>query len=415
METQVFSRRAVLIGGCVAGGALLAGRRVFGQKTRPTDLVTRPEIRSLDGAALEKFRVAFQKLKDKDGKGGYQQLAGIHGYPDNKCKHYNDLFLAWHRAYLSAFEKALRAIDPTVSLPYWDWTSEDSIKEGLPRAFAERQCMIGGKKVDNPLYSAYNPRTKTQTRRAPDDPFALQSIADKVQATFSFATYPDFNIKLEVPPHDDLHAWVGGDMSRQIDAAFDPVFWAHHANVDRQWAQWQAGVNNDDPSPQLMKQPLDPFGVTVGGVIDYKTKLGYQYDKAPPMPPAVLLELSEGPVLKVKELKVLAGGRRVFLYVHGLRPSDDSFFIHVFVNQPKADSKTALQGNPAYAGSFGIFAGGKGHAHQPPPRNLRALDITEALRKAKGAVSVTLVASDSERKAVPVSKLPFKGVSVQSE
>ena len=29
-------------------------------------------------------------------------------------------------------------------------------------------------------------------------------------------------------------------------AAFDPVFWVHHANIDRNWAEWQdvQGIGN---------------------------------------------------------------------------------------------------------------------------------------------------------------------------
>lgn len=32
-------------------------------------------------------------------------------------------------------------------------------------------------------------------------------------------------------------------MSIQEYAAFDPIFWVHHANVDRLWASWQRLVS----------------------------------------------------------------------------------------------------------------------------------------------------------------------------
>ena len=30
-------------------------------------------------------------------------------------------FLPWHRAYLIQFERALRSVDDSLSIPYWDW------------------------------------------------------------------------------------------------------------------------------------------------------------------------------------------------------------------------------------------------------------------------------------------------------
>ncbi|KAG8819755.1 hypothetical protein FRC17_010343 [Serendipita sp. 399] len=42
--------------------------------------------------------------------------------------------------------------------------------------------------------------------------------------------------------HGTIHRWVGDDghMSEADYAAFDPIFWLHHCNVDRLFALWQA-------------------------------------------------------------------------------------------------------------------------------------------------------------------------------
>jgi tyrosinase len=43
--------------------------------------------------------------------------------------------------------------------------------------------------------------------------------------------------------HNAIHALVGsngGTMLDQYVSAFDPIFWLHHANVDRIFALWQA-------------------------------------------------------------------------------------------------------------------------------------------------------------------------------
>ena len=42
----------------------------------------------------------------------------------NQCQHGWEEFLSWHRAYLYGFEKALQDIDPSVTLPYWDWAAD---------------------------------------------------------------------------------------------------------------------------------------------------------------------------------------------------------------------------------------------------------------------------------------------------
>jgi tyrosinase len=66
-----------------------------------------------------------------------------------------------------------------------------------------------------------------------------------------------------VPTHNAGHLFIGGHMSGGFSPN-DPVFWFHHANVDRIWANWQAnrltavpGSNPEDhwPSPA----DLSPF------------------------------------------------------------------------------------------------------------------------------------------------------------
>ncbi|WP_420903229.1 tyrosinase family protein [Streptomyces clavuligerus] len=36
--------------------------------------------------------------------------------------HFGPSFLPWHRKYLIDFERELKKIDASVSIPYWDWT-----------------------------------------------------------------------------------------------------------------------------------------------------------------------------------------------------------------------------------------------------------------------------------------------------
>ena len=49
------------------------------------------------------------------------------GIPIN-MGHQNSAFCPWHRYYLLQFEQALQAVDPSVTLPYWDWTDHTSVQ-----------------------------------------------------------------------------------------------------------------------------------------------------------------------------------------------------------------------------------------------------------------------------------------------
>lgn len=39
--------------------------------------------------------------------------------------------------------------------------------------------------------------------------------------------------------HNRIHAWVGGTMAGVPIAPIDPLFFLHHCNIDRLWAEWQ--------------------------------------------------------------------------------------------------------------------------------------------------------------------------------
>ena len=57
----------------------------------------------------------------------------------------------------------------------------------------------------------------------------------------------------------------------------DPLFWLHHANIGRDWAEWQKNNPGQDP-PNVTEtfQPKPLFGVKVSSVLEIKT-LGYRY------------------------------------------------------------------------------------------------------------------------------------------
>ena len=80
--------------------------------------------------------------------------------------------------------------------------------------------------------------------------------------------------------HDNIHNWVGGEMSNPAWAAYDPIFWSHHCMVDRVFYLWQIQPSNASFAwdPQQLSSALSVPGTTftVADILDI-TKLGYGY------------------------------------------------------------------------------------------------------------------------------------------
>jgi tyrosinase len=201
------------------------------------------------------------------------------------CKHHNSLFLPWHRAYLYLFEKSLQDLVPDITLPWWDWTSGESHAQGIPSSYtataANNPLRRGRVAIEQPyvamlrqtpglLSAGSNPTTV----RDPDIPTNLPRNAT-ISSILDAPTFLDFSTRLE-NVHDAVHVWVGGSMSQIPIAAFDPVFWAHHAMIDRLWYAWQMKHPNALPPAPLLGQALDPFPLTVAQTLDI-SQLGYDY------------------------------------------------------------------------------------------------------------------------------------------
>ena len=94
-------------------------------------------------------------------------------------------------------------------------------------------------------------------------------------ATTSFL---DFSAQVE-DLHNRVHVWTGGQeghMSQIAFAAFDPVFWAHHAMIDRLWRLWQLRHPGAQPPFSLLDDALPPFRAVVQQTLDVPA-LGYDY------------------------------------------------------------------------------------------------------------------------------------------
>lgn len=84
------------------------------------------------------------------------------------------------------------------------------------------------------------------------------------QTDFEIFTNEIFTNQLEGGPHGSAHLAVGltsnqssGHMSNGL-SSLDPVFWLHHCNIDRIWAEWEAARNvSSDPGNSYANHFID--------------------------------------------------------------------------------------------------------------------------------------------------------------
>ncbi len=205
--------------------------------------------------------VAAMRLRHRDDPISWAYQGGIHGSVErppararwNQCQHGGWYFLPWHRLYLAYFERMVRSVvveqggDESWALPYWSIEAPGA--NALPPAFRAPALPNGDA---NPLFVAQRRSALNQGARIPVEPLssapALRDRFFTPEGGTGFGGgssgplhFNDEPGSIERTPHNDLHVVVGGSTGWMGDpdfAALDPIFWLHHANVDRLWAEW---------------------------------------------------------------------------------------------------------------------------------------------------------------------------------
>jgi tyrosinase len=250
--------------------------------------------------------------------------ANMHGTFDtpvktawNSCQHGSFFFLSWHRMYLYYFERILRKAsgDPNLTLPYWNYS--DPTQRALPLPYR------------SPASTATNPLFVTQRAPGINSGALLPVSAVGFSAAFAFTNFSSpagsglsfggpirttpahggspFGA-LEGTPHGTVHVAVGGAsglMSAFETAARDPIFWAHHANIDRLWNRWlQQGGGRKNPTSNaawmttkftFFDENGQQIQMTGAQVLTTASQLRYRYDDDPPtfvFPTAVTQEVT---------------------------------------------------------------------------------------------------------------------------
>jgi hypothetical protein len=242
-----------------------------------------------------------------------------------KCEHGSDPFLTWHRMFLWYFERVLQAAagDPLLRLPFWDYAND----RNLPAAYRDPTYVNeAGQTVPNPMrVDARAPSLNNGSAGLTD---VVRSATQAMQETTfgPMGSARGFRRILENTPHGAVHCAVSlgpgcssGLMGAVSSSALDPIFWAHHTNIDRLYECW-LGV---DESARLPSDPahldtqftfVDADGSTprrrVGDMLR-STQLGYTYAQGGDCPRPAMARVIVVTASASEQTFALAGRTRI--------------------------------------------------------------------------------------------------------
>ncbi|HEX8475696.1 MAG TPA: tyrosinase family protein [Pyrinomonadaceae bacterium] len=323
------------------------------------------------------------------------------------CPHSNWFFLPWHRAYILYFERICRQASGWADfmLPYWDWTANPRV----PAPF------WGGTTATNPLLDTTRQVTPTSVA---SPTFVGQPVINNILGITDFQTFASNasttqrgsagSGELESRPHNYIHGtFIRGNMATYM-SPLDPIFWLHHANIDRIWARWNLSHNNTSNTSWRNFTLSRFYDINTNTWVTVRPSqmistyaLGYRYPDQPVAPPRVARAFeSFAPVPRnlravravnqeartsapvsvdvavpnalqrrlstaaVAPSGDVAGQRsQIRLSVGVKRPADTATAVHIFINTENAGPNTPLT-DPGYVGTFAFFNGHEGHGRR---------------------------------------------------
>ena len=452
-------------------------------------IVPRKSAFDLNATEIARLRQAYAALRalsqsDPGDPRGWLQQAHVHcwycggGSDGNEGTeiHNGWWFLPWHRCYLYFHERILGSLigDPTFRLSFWDWSTQAASPshQTMPPPYTDTTGT-------NPLLNALRGDTATAVLPANTvGPVVMTRVMG--QPTFDlFGGAPQkpnyYGGALEAGPHGAVHNWTGtdgdtmpncgDDMGVLATAAQDPIFFAHHANIDRLWPMWLAqGGGRSNPAVQAWLNQRWIFfdenkrlvSISVADVLATE-RLGYDYQPVAGAPelmaqgttapktmktqatkPAALTVFNNpkgqslGTVPASHTLKLPAphllfmgkpASAAAALPHYTLRITDIEVPMHrsaqvlVFINRPDATADTPLD-SANYAGTIGAVAhtrGASAHA-QHAKRFGFAVELSDeavAQIRKDGKVTVTLVPLGSDGKAAASVALKYGKVTLE--
>lgn len=290
-----FDRRSVL--GGMAGAGLLAGPW---SPAAAAGLRVRRSISSLPPGDpdLDALRRAIPVLQ---GWGAWRDQIAIHANTRHR-HHASWRFLPWHRLQLVWFERLVARASGKAdfALPYWDW--DDDV---VPELFWQDVLNAPGRRArpGDTITDFLRPYGQVLNGRLTDD-FATFFGRARTGSGGSASYYSG---SAEWGGHNLIHTFVGGDMGDLTTSPNDPLFWLHHANIDRIWTMWRIRHGGQIFPPAWQNESLGGFvddrGNPVAPVkaittIDAAT-FGYTYPYDP-TPPVFFAAMPGAPIIKRK-------------------------------------------------------------------------------------------------------------------
>jgi len=331
-------------------------------------------------------------------------------------------FLPWHRMFVYFFERIVRSVtQSSFTLPYWNY-SVSGVNHGvIPKPFRLPKSPIFG-----PLYvDKRNPgvnQGQAIDQGQPGNPLGLVALSE---CSYSpVGARQGFCMRLDGSVHGMVHVLTGNtqNMGSVPWAGGDPVFWAHHCNIDRLWASWNKAGRQNPSDPAFLAKTFvfaDEHGNKVVAKIQDFLKLpplGYSYDQYEPAPGCgvslaalaaiagrlqkrfvapsgpialgtepVRVSLGDAPEATEKvafstRVQALPSAGNLRLVVKGLRAEDHpGVLYHVYLDLPA--EVPPEKGGQHYVGSFSFFDGvGHSEGDAVGPEKFFSFDITRVSR-----------------------------------
>lgn len=459
---RMISRRSVVRGVAAAGVTGLVSAAVPGAVRSSfgnAGTVTRRGATSLagDAGALAALEAAVGEMQarskaDPSDPKGWMTVANAHrdfcAIPSGAANqiHFCWWFLSWHRAYIAVTERKLREIagDPSIAYPYWNWSAERKIpaifsRPGSPLAAAVRSTPDRGLQDPEVDYFPDDPVKAPLVVAALGATFFEAKVKAEIARSFGGIARPnaagDFgNNRLEGVPHGPVHNYVGGDMSDFATAGRDPIFFAHHGNLDRLWEIWRQDPKRKATEPtgdDFLKHEfpftwLDGTTVTVAvsDTLD-TTKLGYVYDTLEVVPPQVaIMAVSDqagaqaqlAPIAREEisvprpTLTATVGRPNYVLTIAGVMPPPRPLTVGVYI-KAKADTGP---GHGVAVGSFAAVLNGGEVGFVDPQQTFDVSEALERLGTSDVTVSVVPFALGAEPRAYEPLRYEAMKIEIES-
>jgi hypothetical protein len=391
--------------------------RAMTERVPAHDLMTATGELTVRGKKLAEAYAAMRKLsQDKpDDPRGLTQQGRIHCWYCGRSGqdiHGTRLFVPWHRAYLYFHERILGKLvgDMSLRLPYWSWDVPSN--RAMPPAYS-----ISGALSDST-------RELPRGGRLPEEDVNERVI----QRVLSRGAFAEFSRQLEGTPHGAVHIRVGGRMGHTDTAAVDPIFYAHHVNVDRFWPGWlKAMPGRQNPSDQAFLNETFVFfneegrrvRIRVGDVLQHEQNLAYRYRSLPADNSLRLLisrtqrlTLSTHGMANVAGIELPASPSRILLSLQGLElPSEWTGIIRFFADRTPGETATAQ--SPGYLGYLAVL--GNPHRDHGMHTQSVVLDATGVLQSDRNAGELKLTAVRVDRQGGVVAEAPVRATLLKLE